>query len=749
MNVSTCSRRPCRPAQQDRRPHDRRQEAVAAHRRRASSSKSHPGFFTRLLNALIDPNLIPLLFLAGLAGIGFEIFHPGVVLPGALGAVALLLGAVRLRRAADQLGRARAADPRRRALRDRRRTCRARALTVAGLISLVGRLAPALPQRARALRPRGHAAPDRRRDRARRGSGPSRSGRRCRCAARRSSVGAADDRRRGRRSAARRTWSSSTASSGRRGRRRRAAAAGRAGARRRRRRARRSTSTTSRRLRRVGSRHDGRALIVLVLLFLRRPLPDLGDQGRARVRARDRLPARPAAPRAEGPGPLPPDPGRRPDGQGRPADDHAEHPAAGGHHQGQRPGARERGRLLPDRRAEERDRPGRELHGRDVADRADDSPLRLGQHLLDELLSERDKINAILQEIIDESTSPWGIKVSIVEVKDVEIPSSMQRAMARQAEAERERRAKVINAEGEFQASERLKDAALVIEKHPIALQLRYLQTLIEIGASHVDDDRLPGADRPDQAVPRRAAPELTRPPGRPAHRAGSSPSRLAAPAGRAPPGRDSSRRRRTSSTRARSATGARTGRRPRRSRCPASASRTRRAGAFGSSRTCTRRFERQEVVVHSPRHVRSLAELDGRRARARRGGVAAPRRGRTRDGYRPRAVNEGRAAGASLPHSHSQLVWLRRAAAGGRARSAAGCASTCAGAVDDARVVAERDGLRARLPSPGRSPYERLVAPLEHEADGFASDVLPRGARVWPSRCVRAPARSRGPAAR
>jgi regulator of protease activity HflC (stomatin/prohibitin superfamily) len=108
----------------------------------------------------------------------------------------------------------------------------------------------------------------------------------------------------------------------------------------------------------------------------------------------------------------------------------------------------------------------------------------LGQHLLDELLSERDKINSILQEIIDEATAPWGIKVSIVEVKDVEIPSGMQRAMARQAEAERERRAKVINAEGEFQASERLKDAALVIEDHPIALQLRYLQTLLELGSS-------------------------------------------------------------------------------------------------------------------------------------------------------------------------------------------------------------------------------------------------------------------------
>src|SRR5213080_3451883 len=103
----------------------------------------------------------------------------------------------------------------------------------------------------------------------------------------------------------------------------------------------------------------------------------------------------------------------------------------------------------------------------------------LGQHSLDELLSEREKINEILQGIIDEATGPWGIKVSIVEVKDVEIPGGMQRAMARQAEAERERRAKIINAEGEFQAAERLKDAALVIEEHPVALQLRYLQTLI------------------------------------------------------------------------------------------------------------------------------------------------------------------------------------------------------------------------------------------------------------------------------
>jgi regulator of protease activity HflC (stomatin/prohibitin superfamily) len=105
----------------------------------------------------------------------------------------------------------------------------------------------------------------------------------------------------------------------------------------------------------------------------------------------------------------------------------------------------------------------------------------LGQHTLDELLSERDKINQILQRIIDEQTAPWGIKVNIVEVRDVEIPSGMQRAMARQAEAERERRAKVIAAEGEFQASTKLTDAAAIISEHPIALTLRYLQTLLEI----------------------------------------------------------------------------------------------------------------------------------------------------------------------------------------------------------------------------------------------------------------------------
>ncbi|MBM2840591.1 MAG: domain, Band 7 family protein [Bacteroidetes bacterium] len=107
----------------------------------------------------------------------------------------------------------------------------------------------------------------------------------------------------------------------------------------------------------------------------------------------------------------------------------------------------------------------------------------LGQSELDELLSERDRINAKLQKIIDQHTEPWGIKVSNVEVKQIDLPVEMQRAMAKQAEAERERRAKVVHAEGELQASQKLADAAKVIETHPIALQLRYLQTLTEIAS--------------------------------------------------------------------------------------------------------------------------------------------------------------------------------------------------------------------------------------------------------------------------
>ncbi len=107
----------------------------------------------------------------------------------------------------------------------------------------------------------------------------------------------------------------------------------------------------------------------------------------------------------------------------------------------------------------------------------------LGQFELDDLLSERDKINSKLQIIIDQHTESWGIKIYTVEVKQIDLPVEMQRAMAKQAEAERERRAKVVHAEGEFQASQKLADAAHVIEAHPTALQLRYLQTLTEIAS--------------------------------------------------------------------------------------------------------------------------------------------------------------------------------------------------------------------------------------------------------------------------
>lgn len=107
----------------------------------------------------------------------------------------------------------------------------------------------------------------------------------------------------------------------------------------------------------------------------------------------------------------------------------------------------------------------------------------LGKAELDQLLAERERLNDDLQRIIDEQTEPWGVKVTTVEIKDVEIPEQMQRAMARQAEAERERRAKIIGAEGEFQAAEKLTQAADVISRNPAALQLRYLQTLLEIGS--------------------------------------------------------------------------------------------------------------------------------------------------------------------------------------------------------------------------------------------------------------------------
>src|SRR5690242_10573335 len=116
----------------------------------------------------------------------------------------------------------------------------------------------------------------------------------------------------------------------------------------------------------------------------------------------------------------------------------------------------------------------------------------LGQSPLDDLLSQRDSINQKLQEIIDRQTEPWGVKVTAVEVKDVALPDSMKGAMAKQAEAERERRAKIVNAEGEFQAAEKMVQAAALISKEPIALQLRFLQTMREIASEHNTTTFLP-----------------------------------------------------------------------------------------------------------------------------------------------------------------------------------------------------------------------------------------------------------------
>jgi regulator of protease activity HflC (stomatin/prohibitin superfamily) len=116
----------------------------------------------------------------------------------------------------------------------------------------------------------------------------------------------------------------------------------------------------------------------------------------------------------------------------------------------------------------------------------------LGQAELDELLAHREKINQTLQEIIDRQTDPWGIKVTAVEVKDVALPDTMKRAMAKQAEAERERRAKVVNAEGEFQAAEKMVQAAAIMSREPIALQLRFLQTMREISSEHNTTTFLP-----------------------------------------------------------------------------------------------------------------------------------------------------------------------------------------------------------------------------------------------------------------
>ena len=435
-----------------------------------------PGFFTRLLNTIIDPNIIGLLFLAGLAGVGFEVLHPGVVLPGALGGVALLTALFGFSvlpiswagLALILLGVA--------LLVIDAHVVTHGALTVAGLIEPGRRDADALPQRPGAV-PHVPAAGSHRSPLRSAASGRSRSGRRCRSDAARSRSGRTGSSA-PRASSAARGRSSSGASSG--GRIARTGASSYPA----------STFRWSRwtasnsRCGKVPVMTAGLVALVVVLflvgLFLFSAIKVAREYERGIIFRLGRL-----LPEPKGPGLF---------------------------------------ILIPivdrmvkvDLRTITLNIPPQEVITKDnvpvrvnavayfrivepkdaivqvenfmvATSQIAQTTLRavLGQHMLDELLSEREKINSILQEIIDESTAPWGIKVSIVEVKDVEIPAGMQRAMARQAEAERERRAKIINAEGEYQAAERLKDAAIVIEEHPIALQLRYLQTLLELGAGN------------------------------------------------------------------------------------------------------------------------------------------------------------------------------------------------------------------------------------------------------------------------
>ena len=176
-------------------------------------------------------------------------------------------------------------------------------------------------------------------------------------------------------------------------------------------------------------------------------------------------------------------PVRRRAAPGVAADRHDADPVAGHHHPRQRQRRRVRGRLLPGRRRGEVGA-SRSRTSRAAIDQIAQTTLRkvVGQHTLDETLSETDRINLDIREILDVTTVEWGVEVTLVELKDIQLPDSMKRAMARQAEAEREKRAKIINAEGESLAAAALGDASDTMMAHPLALQLRNLQSLVEIG---------------------------------------------------------------------------------------------------------------------------------------------------------------------------------------------------------------------------------------------------------------------------
>ena len=373
----------------------------------------------------------------------------------------------------------------------------------------------------------------------------------------------------------------------------------------------------------------------------------------------------------------------------------------------------------------------------------------LGQHSLDELLAERDRINEILQGIIDQQTEPWGVKVTVVEVKDVELPSGMQRAMARQAEAERERRAKIIGAEGEFQASEKLAQAAQVLSRDPRRCSSATCRPCSRSPRARTTPPRRSSRSRSTccgrSPRPRSATPTAGTAPRRRRHR---RPRRLAP----APPATPSSRhghqarsrigdagrrRARTGRTvRARSSTteprrgapdaravpvlrrATRIGRRRR----PSSSRHGRGLGACGSSRTSSRRSQppdgAQEVVIHAPAHVdrvrRALAaEVERVCAAWASRGRGAHARGRR---IVPVLLDQRRspASGASLDHTHSQLTATaspRRSSRPG-SRASAWAAPSAPSSPPAARTA---DGPRSATASactrPGRAPLPTSCA--------------------------------------
>ena len=390
----------------------------------------------------------------------------------------------------------------------------------------------------------------------------------------------------------------------------------------------------------------------------------------------------------------------------------------------------------------------------------------LGQHTLDELLAERDKINEILQGIIDQQTEPWGVKVTVVEVKDVELPQGMQRAMARQAEAERERRAKIIGAEGEFEASEKLAQAAEVLSRDPAALQLRYLQTLLEISSGSnststtifpIPIDLLrPFAEAAQRYADGGGAPIRRRPRAAAAgaRSAPSSPWDIAARPRLGDPGRLAPGRAHRPGAFAPPPP-----RPPRQTpdECPFCAGHEdqtppadARAPRGGRQLGGARRAEpvpgaRAAGRPERGRHPHARARHGVRRALAPQRSSARARRGRARAGARARpgwrsllcSVNDGPGSGASLDHTHSQLTATLVRAAARRGAASAGSTAGCpvcaelGGARRGRRGRVEEARRRPRVYAPWASalPYQLRAAPLEHASDGLAAPDAARRA--------------------